>query len=816
MTEPKGEANGATDASTAMARRRCPGRRRRDRAASAAARATAKAARRGAGPDRETPPGIPSPSTPRAERLGPSIPSGAKRPASALGGVGIGIGRRARRRRTRAATTTPAPPAVLAPATPLPLAACRPASLLAVLLAASLLPRGTFSLRWLALSEGGAGSSGQRCSGGSIGRCLVNRNNGRRLIDQQSEKILSSWLATASDTEVDFAPCEEAKGANAVEGKGPSALWKDVAASLRRSIRSADTASVLNGEEGEDWSLDSIWGEVPRGGADADEARHAGLMNLGNTCYLNAQLQCAYHVPYLRKLVLEAEDRVVEKEVEVEVEVEVEEGEEEKKEEAKEGDAEEEKKASDIEVAVEAVDSAEPECDDDDAQITDAGDDAAKREDRPHPLLDKSTGDDPESNAQAEETTPPPRKTVVRKEVRKEVREEVVPLSLALRALQRTFATLDETSSSGTTHVLCRTLGINPYVQQDGQEFWKLFVPEVDFEELSGLYGGYFEDYVREIVPELEDEYESGGEEKKQEEDDVTPRKLARQASERVRKEPFLDLSIPVLEGTSGSVEATLRDTFTQPEVLRVSEGNGWRPSKGAEKVDAQKGSSLVRDGLPSLLQLHLKRFKYDWETGETSKINDRCSFPLELDLSEIMSDEHAGEIDDVIYDLQSIVIHKGEYGSGESLSTSPHPSGFCITVPISHVGKLVGHYYSYARPDIRQDKWYRFDDELVTPVDYADVVADAYGGSRRMRNKRPKVEGIDGLDLPAKQRQGIFRRLLSIFGIFRRIAMIGSGSSGGGCGFGYGGRTSSAYMLQYVRRSDIPRLYLDMKEHEQ
>ena len=68
---------------------------------------------------------------------------------------------------------------------------------------------------------------------------------------------------------------------------------------------------------------------------------------------------------------------------------------------------------------------------------------------------------------------------------------------------------------------------------------------------------------------------------------------------------------------------------FTQPEILRVSEGNGWRPSKGADKVDAYKGSSLKDDGLPSLLQLHLKRFKYDWETGETSKINDCCSFPL-------------------------------------------------------------------------------------------------------------------------------------------------------------------------------------------
>lgn len=67
---------------------------------------------------------------------------------------------------------------------------------------------------------------------------------------------------------------------------------------------------------------------------------------------------------------------------------------------------------------------------------------------------------------------------------------------------------------------------------------------------------------------------------------------------------------------------------FTQPEILRVSEGNGWRPSKGDEKVDAYKGASLKSYGLPPLLQLHLKRFKYDYETEETSKINSHFSFP--------------------------------------------------------------------------------------------------------------------------------------------------------------------------------------------
>ena len=162
-----------------------------------------------------------------------------------------------------------------------------------------------------------------------------------------------------------------------------------------------------------------------------------------------------------------------------------------------------------------------------------------------------------------------------------------------------------------------------------------------------------------------------------------------------------------------------------------------------------------------------------------------------ELDLSEIIAEsDDANNEGDEIYDLQSIVIHKGEYGSG--------------------------HYYSYVRPDIRSDVWYRFDDEFVTKVDYSDVVADAYGGCRKTRRKRSRSNSLDNnvddyMPVVTKRRRwGPIRLLL---GIFRRVARIGSSSAergGDGGSFGYGGRSSNAYMLQYVRRSDIPKLYLE------
>ena len=164
----------------------------------------------------------------------------------------------------------------------------------------------------------------------------------------------------------------------------------------------------------------------------------------------------------------------------------------------------------------------------------------------------------------------------------------------------------------------------------------------------------------------------------------------------------------------------------------------------------------MKANGLPPILQLHLMRFQYDWQTDTMSKINNRFRFPKVLDLSNICADIEKGQEMNVVYDLQSVVIHVGEFGSG--------------------------HYYSYVRPDMNEKQWYRFDDDKVTPVSYKDVAADAYGGmSRRVAQQ------------DAESKKGLFARL---FGF------------GDGGKFGWGGRKSSAYVLQYVRRELIPVLY--------
>jgi hypothetical protein len=320
-------------------------------------------------------------------------------------------------------------------------------------------------------------------------------------------------------------------------------LLSDIAAVLEEAAianENKDHSDYLVGVDDKswDWSIvDSILGRIPRGGGGDrggdNERKYPGLVNMGNTCYLNAQLQCAYHIPYLRRLVLDAKDEIVEVEVDVEIEIET--------------DDDDDDEAVTIRENNPTSDCAVAKLDDE-IKTKSAG----VSVDEYIPADSLSTGDN---------TSDQPIEAKKRVIVKKVTKKEILPISQALRALQVTFNSLDSSpSSSGTTSVLCRTLGINPYVQQDGQEFWKLFIPEIRYDQLERLYGGYFEDYVREILPEGGDSMsgelamavEDYGEEKKDEDDlkiSSTEDVKNNNARERIRKELFLDLSIPVSEG---------------------------------------------------------------------------------------------------------------------------------------------------------------------------------------------------------------------------------------------------------------------------
>ena len=355
-----------------------------------------------------------------------------------------------------------------------------------------------------------------------------------------------------------------------------------------------------------------------------------GLQNLGNTCYLNAQIQCVYHIPLIR-----------------------------------------------------------------------------------HFIINGGTTNDDENDE-----------------------DQYSPATLGLRQL---FQEMNAAHMGAvTTRPFCALLQIPTQEQQDTHEFWKLLSPLLQPQrQIMDLYTGTLEHSI-----------------------------TATDGSQRERRflEPFCDISLDITSSSSSSstplsVPEALAQQFTQSELLSVAAGNGWRPSPSStpdEKVDAIKQCQLQAG--PTILQLHLKRFQFDWQTETTTKLNHAVPFPLTLDLSSLLS---TSDVNDGIYDLQSVIVHVGEYDSG--------------------------HYYSYVRPNLRTDDWYRFNDEIHTRVRWSDVVQDATGG-KSGTNTSDEV-------LKTGMIPTWFRRWFGGEGRHQDH-------------YGYGGPKSSAYVLQYVRRNDIPKLY--------
>jgi ubiquitin carboxyl-terminal hydrolase 7 len=342
--------------------------------------------------------------------------------------------------------------------------------------------------------------------------------------------------------------------------------------------------------------------------------------------------------------------------------------------------------------------------------------------------------------------------------------KEQPSITAAHTALRDLFRDMSTSTTTTSPRAFCQALGIPIWQQQDSQEFWKLLLPAVQSPALSDLYQGAYQDYI-----------------------------VALDGSQRERRkeEAFLDLSL--------DVQPTLEEVLTQlvqPELLKATEGNGWRPEKGAPAIDAQKGIQLQSASLPPILQLHLKRFHFDWNTETTTKINAPCVFPVVLNLGQFCGTD---EKDDVLYDLQGIVVHVGEYGEG--------------------------HYYAYVRPDIQSNAWYRCNDDVIESVDLKHALCDSYGGQqqpsliqqRLLQSEQDESSSLDvGSEVEISTPKQDDSKKVTEKGFWRRLIgnLFGSSSENyakdddASPTFGFGGPTSSAYVLQYVRRSAVPRLY--------
>jgi ubiquitin carboxyl-terminal hydrolase 47 len=335
--------------------------------------------------------------------------------------------------------------------------------------------------------------------------------------------------------------------------------------------------------------------------------------------------------------------------------------------------------------------------------------------------------------------------------------------------LQRLFTQLQTSDKrSVETTDITRSFGWDSseaWQQHDVQELCRVmfdaleqkFANSGQGELINQLYQGKMKDYVK----CLECHYESA------------------------REDSYLDIPLVIKPFGSdkayGSVEEALTE-FITPETL--SESNQYDCERCGKKCDAHKGLKFT--SFPYLLTLQLKRFDFDYITMSRIKLNDRMTFPLELNLngyvshngddplvlqearhsqSELTDDMPDGETDDTDTDGSTVVTTvsavaadpspsvaavaaaaadlKITYSSSSS-TTSNKPSGVILTNDgpegpyiyelfsiMVHSGSAIGgHYYAYIK-SFSDGQWYCFNDHMVSRITEEDI-KKTYGGSDR------------------------------------------------------------------------------------
>ena len=154
-------------------------------------------------------------------------------------------------------------------------------------------------------------------------------------------------------------------------------------------------------------------------------------------------------------------------------------------------------------------------------------------------------------------------------------------------------------------------------------------------------------------------------------------------------EENFLDLQLNI-QGMRNLIESL--ESYMSFEIL---EGDNMYKTEDFGLCRAEKGVSIK--SLPEVLMIHLKRFEYDFETGINKKILARYEYPATIDFTSMTKTKTPH------YKLYGVLVHEGERAN-------------------------CGHYYSFIKI---KDKWYKFNDEVVTEASEGEVFEHNFGGKQ-------------------------------------------------------------------------------------
>lgn len=182
-----------------------------------------------------------------------------------------------------------------------------------------------------------------------------------------------------------------------------------------------------------------------------------------------------------------------------------------------------------------------------------------------------------------------------------------------------------------------------------------------------------------------------------------------------VRRESFFDLSVDIEEHTS--IAACLR-AFESTERLRST--NKFFCDTCACLQEAEKRLRICQ--LPSVLTLHLKRFKYVERLGRCCRLPYRVVFPLQLRVVEHRSVQRPvpGKCDG------NRTVPEADGGEVPDPSSQPPCRLFELRSVVAHIGRdsSFGHYVTVVR---NGDRCVLLDDDVVKVVE-PEILRSFYG----------------------------------------------------------------------------------------
>ncbi|KAI8347676.1 hypothetical protein BD560DRAFT_493139 [Blakeslea trispora] len=252
--------------------------------------------------------------------------------------------------------------------------------------------------------------------------------------------------------------------------------------------------------------------------------------------------------------------------------------------------------------------------------------------------------------------------------------EKDEPTKSVALALQRCFYNLQYSSEPVGTTELTKSFGwdsLDAFMQHDVQEFNRVLQDNLEEKmkgtPADGAISKLFEGKMKSYIKCINVDYESS------------------------RIEDYYDIQLNV-KGCKNLI-----DSFDDYITVETLEGDNKYHAEGHGLQDANKG--VIFEDFPPVLHLQLKRFEYDFMRDTMVKINDRHEFPAEINLDKYCSKaDKDGPYD---YELHGVLVHSGDISGG--------------------------HYFALIRPDMN-DKWYRFDDDRVTPVSKKEVFEENFG----------------------------------------------------------------------------------------